>query len=128
MRSSVFNNACVLTTDCTSFREKIRRNIHQVVQQSRVVRSTENTENTKRMLDNQVSRMTCQQHSNIISGCGKIEAHLNWSMVTPEKACTCYWNYLEDYYWPCAGRLSSTGNANPINSGLTRLYMVALNK
>ena len=44
------------------------------------------------------------QHATI-SGCGKREARIKWSMVTC-KSRTRYWNYLEDY-WPCAGALSA---------------------
>ena len=37
----------------------------------------------------------------INSGCGKREAHINWSMVTCKMAAL-VWNYIKDY-WPCAG-------------------------
>ena len=58
----------------------------------------------------------------LVSGCGKREAHNNWSMVTC-KGSTRYWNYLE-VYWPCAGGLSAvnaigTQLRDSINSGLT---------
>ena len=46
----------------------------------------------------------CSLHA--ISGCGKREAHISWSMVTCKMAGTRYRNYLEDY-WPCAGGLSA---------------------
>ena len=48
---------------------------------------------------------TCPLHTTINSGCGKREAHINWSMVTC-KGSTRYSNYLEDY-WPGAGGLSA---------------------
>ena len=35
------------------------------------------------------------------SGCGKREAHINWSVVTCQ-GITRYRNYLEDYYWSSA--------------------------
>ena len=66
---------------------------------------------------------TCPLHTkNGISGCGKREAHMNWSMVTC-KGSTRYWSYLEDY-WPCAGGLtavksSGTHLRDKINLGLT---------
>ena len=61
-----------------------------------------------------------------ISGCGKREAHITWSMVTC-KGSTRYWNYLEDY-WPCVGGLSAgsaigTQLRDLENSGLTRWRM-----
>ena len=40
-----------------------------------------------------------------ISGFGKREAHINWSMVKTEKA-DHYWNCLGEY-WPCAAGLSA---------------------
>ena len=43
----------------------------------------------------------CPLHTN--GGCGKREAHINWSMGTCQGS-TRYWNYLE-VYWPCAGGL-----------------------
>ena len=69
-------------------------------------------------------RSTCPLLTN--SGCGKREAHINWSMVTCQGS-TRYWNYLEDY-WPCAGRLSAvnvigTQLRDPINSALTQWRM-----
>ena len=51
---------------------------------------------------------SCPLHTN--SECRKIEAHINWPMVTC-KGSTRYWNYLEDY-WPCAGGVSAV-NACP---------------
>ena len=68
-------------------------------------------------------------HTN--SGCGKREAHINWSMVTCKMAAIVR-NYLEDY-WPCVGGLSAanaicTQLRDPINSGLTRWRMAVLNK
>ena len=68
-----------------------------------------------------------------ISGYGKREAHINWSMVKSAKAAPFYWNYLENY-WPCAGGLSAMNAIDmqlrdPINSGLTRWRMaVKINK
>ena len=69
------------------------------------------------------------QHAHFIpiivynGGCGKREAHIDWSMVTC-KGSTRYWNYLEEY-WPCACGLSAvnaigTPLRDPINSGLAR--------
>ena len=62
---------------------------------------------------------TCPLCTN--SGCGKREAHVNWSMVTCQGS-THYWNYLEDY-WPCAGGLLAVNAIgpqlrDPINLGL----------
>ena len=47
---------------------------------------------------------TCPLHTT--SGCGKRKAHINWSMVKPEKAAPITRSTLEDY-WPCAGGLSA---------------------
>ena len=67
---------------------------------------------------------TCPLHTN--SGCGKREAHINWSMVTCQGS-TRYWNCLE-VHWPCAGGLSAVNGIgtqlrDPITSGLTRWRM-----
>ena len=57
------------------------------------------------------------------------EAYINWPMVTAKT--TLVRNYLE-VYWPCAGGLSvvnaiGTQLRDPINSGLTRWRLAALN-
>ena len=55
---------------------------------------------------------------------------MNWSMVTCQGSTRS--NYLE-VYWPRAGGLSAvnaigTQLRDPINSGLTRLHMAAINE
>ena len=65
-------------------------------------------------------------HTNINSGCGKREVHINWSMVM-QKGSTRYAKYLEDG-WPCAGGLSAVNAIGPhlrdsITSGLIRSCM-----